>query len=222
MSIPVATLVGDLQADVPARNGVPSADQYHEVVRRAVRDYARRRPMEKLTTLSVVSGQASYTLPDDFLFFIRLESPFVTEEVIHSAEGLIPVPPNYREVFTINGLTLTFFPAPVYTATRYVRYGAGHVLDTEDAYPNLTDFDADIVLLKAKALVLWMQAQAAAIAGEMVEYQIGDERVKRASAADALNVKAGAADEAYEAALQAAIGPTGTRARYAWYEGEVR
>jgi hypothetical protein len=214
MTVTLATLTERLQADVPARSGVPTEAQYERLVKDAVADYSRRKPMEKVTTLTIVSGTADYTLPDDFLFAIKLESLWHPDGVIHSTSGLIPVSATYDETYTVAGLTMTFHPTPRYNTTRDLRYAAAHVLNDSDAYASMTEADARIVLLKAAELALTLQARAAAISGEMVEYQIGDERVKRASAADSLTKRADFARSDYEAAVAAVIGPVGVRAAY--------
>ena len=214
MSILLASLVADLQVAAPARAGVPTTAQYERAVKDAVRDYSRRRPMERVTTLSIVSGTAAYTLPSDFLFVVALVGLWSPDGVIHSTAGLIPVSAVYAETYTIAGQTLTFYPTPSYSTTRELRYAAGHVLDAGNTYPHLTDDDVQILQLKAQASVVKLQAREAAIAGEMLEYQIGDERVKRASAATSLGELAAALDAEYEAAVRAAIGPVGIRATY--------
>lgn len=214
MSVTLADLVQRLQADVPVRSGVPSDAQYRRAIEDAVADYSRRNPMEKVSVLTIVDGTADYALPEDFLYVIKLESLWHPEGVIHSTSGLIPVSATYDETYTVAGLTMTFHPTPRYNTTRDLRYAAAHVLDGSDAYPALTEENARVVLLKAAEQALTLQARAAAISGEMIEYQIGDERVKRASAADSLTKRAEFARSDYEAAVAAAIGPVGMRATY--------
>jgi len=216
MTVALADLVAQLQVEIEARNSVPSAAQYEQAARDAVADYSRRRPMEKVTSLAIVAGTADYTLPEGFLRVISLEGLFSGDGVIHSASGLIPVAATYEEYTTIAGLTLTFHPTPSYSTTRDLHYAAGHVLNGSDVYPDMTDDDARIILVKASSLCLRLQARAAAIGGEMTEYQIGDERVKRAVASDRLALASDHALEDYEAALLAATGPTGMRAVYDW------
>jgi len=214
VSVSLADLVALLQGEVPARGSVPTPAQYEQAVRDAAADYGRRHPMEKVTTLSIVADTADYTLPDGFLRLISLEGLFGDGGVIHTTAGLIPVSAAYEEAWSIAGLTLTLRPTPSYTTTRDLRYAAGHVLNDSDAYPDLTDDDARILLLKAASICLRLQARSAAIAGEMTEYQIGDERVKRAVASDRLAVAADHAVEDYETALAAVIGPVGMRSMY--------
>ena len=84
MSIALSALVSRLQSDVPARNDLPSSAQYEQAIKDAVSDYSGRRPLRKLTTLSIVSGTSTYDLPDDFLKVIRLESLLSQDGVIHS------------------------------------------------------------------------------------------------------------------------------------------
>ena len=217
MSVTLAELLTRLQAEVPARSGVPSETQYTQAIEDAVADYSRRKPLEKVTTLSIVSGTADYTLPTGFLYVIHFETLWAEDGVLNTTDGLIPVSAAYEEYFTIAGLTLTLHPTPTYTTTRDLRYAAGHVL-TSSAYPDMTDDDARILLLYAQALCLRSQARAAATAsgGEIVEYQIGDERVKRSASSDTLRSTAADVEAEYERRVTKAIGSTGLRASYNW------
>lgn len=214
MSIALDDLVTRLQADVLARGGVPSSAQYEYAVKDAVADYARRRPMTLIAMLAVVSGTATYALPDDFQFLIKLDDFTARDGIIHTAAGIVPLSSNWNERYTVNGLTITFTPTPNYTLSRTLRYVAGHVLNSSEVYPYLTDEDAGVVLLKAQAIALRKQALAAVTAstGEIVEYAIGDERVKKATSSDSLKAMAVALESEYLETV--AGGSTGSRARY--------
>lgn len=214
MSVALDDLITRLQADVPARGSVPSTAQYEYAVKDAVADFSRRRPMTLITTLSIVSGTASYDLPGDFLFIIKLDDFTATDGIIHTSAGIVPLSSDWNERFTVNGLTITFIPTPSYTLARTLRYAAGHVLNESEVYPYLTDEDAGILLLKAQAIALRKQALAAVTAstGEIVEYAIGDERVKKSSPSQVLSAQASSLESAYLAAVQ--HGATGSRARY--------
>ncbi len=214
MSVALDDLVTRLQADVPARSGVPSTAQYEYAIKDAVADFAQRRPMTLITTLAIVSGTAAYALPDNFLFVIKLDDFTAQDGIIHTATGIVPLSSDWNERYTVNGLTITFTPTPSYTLSRTLRYAAGHVLNSSEVYPYLTDADAGIVLLKAQAIALRKQALAAVTAttGEIVEYAIGDERVKKSSPSERLNAAASSLEAAYLAAVQ--HGATGSRARY--------
>ena len=214
MSVAFDDLVAQLQADVPARGGVPSTAQYERAVKEAVADFSRRRPMTLITTLAIVGGTASYALPDDFLFVIKLDDFTALDGIIHTATGIVPLASDWNERYTVNGRTMTFTPTPNYTLARRLCYAAGHVLDESDVYPYLTDEDAGILLLKAQAIALRKQALAAVTAatGEIVEYAIGDERVKKSSPSERLSAAASSLEAQYLAAVQP--GATGSRARY--------
>jgi hypothetical protein len=216
VGIALDDLVTRLQADVPARGGVPSTAQYEYAVKDAVADYARRRPMTLITTLSVVSGTATYALPADFLFIIKLDDFTALDGIIHTATGIVPLSSDWNERYTVNGRTMTFTPTPSYTLDRTLRYAAGHVLDDDDAYPYLTDEDAGILLLKAQASALRKQALAAVTAttGEITEYAIGDERVKKSSPSESLRAQAAALESEYLEQVSRAVGAQGSRARY--------
>lgn len=216
MGIALDDLVTRLQADVPARGGVPSTAQYEYAVKDAVGDYARRRPMTLITTLSVVSGTATYNLPADFLFVIKLDDFTALDGIIHTATGIVPLSSDWNERYTVNGRTLTFTPTPSYTLARTLRYAAGHVLDGDEEYPYLTDEDVGILLLKAQASALRKQALASVTAttGEITEYAIGDEKVKKSSPSESLRATAAALEAEYLEQVQRAVGPQGSRARY--------
>jgi hypothetical protein len=216
VSVTLATIVARLKADVPARSSVPTDSQYEQAVKDAVADYSRRRPMQKVTELAITNGTADYTLPNDFLFVIKLEDMWSPDGVLVTNAGLVPVSSTYEEYYTLAGLTMTFHPTPTYTTSRTLRYAAAHVLNNSDAYVNMTDDDVRILIHKAKALVLSLQARSAAISGEMAEYQIGDERVKRVPASESLKTAAAFEGDDYEKALEKAIGPVGMRSHYNW------
>jgi hypothetical protein len=214
VSVTFDDLMTQLQADVPTRGGVPSTAQYERAVKDAVADFSRRRPMTLITTLSIISGTASYDLPDDFLSIIKLDDFTAPDGIIHTSAGIVPLSSDWNERYTINGRTITFTPTPSYTLDRTLRYTAGHVLNESDVYPYLTDEDAGILLLKAQAIALRKQALAAVTAstGEIVEYAIGDERVKKSSPSERLSAAASSLEAQYLAAVQ--HGATGSRARY--------
>ncbi len=216
MAITLADLVTRLQEDVPARDGAPTAEQYARAATEAIADYSARCPMQRITTLSIAAGVASYTLPADFLSLVRLDTTSSKGGVLHTSAGLIPAPTSWTERYTVNGLTLTFTPTPTYTLDRLLIYAARHVLDAQNSYPDLTDRDVGILILKAQALAL--RAQAVAIltsaTGEIVEYQVGDEKVKKVGASEGLRTAAAFLEREYLEAVKAALGTTGSRARY--------
>jgi len=210
-----AALVEDVNAAlVAARDGVPSAAQYERAVRDAVADYGRRNAMQGITTLSIVSGTASYDLPSDFVKVIRLESVTNVDGVIISDEGLVPVSATYEERWMVQGLTMTFWPTPTYTLSRDLWYVARHVLDTDAEYPNMTEEDAGVLMLKAQVLALTLQANA--VAGNAWKYAIGDESVDKTGQVKALREQAGFLEGEYQKAVKAAVGAVGVRARYDW------
>lgn len=209
MSVSLAELAERVEGAVPARGGVPDAGQYEQCVRDAVADFSRRCPMQRVATLAIVRGTAAYALPADFLRLIRIASPSAGDGVINSNDGLIPVGPTWRERYTIAGLTITFYPPPAYSMSRDLWYAAAHVLDDSDEYPDLGGDEAGMVLLKAQALALSLQANA--VAGNAWTYQVGDERVDKTKQAESLRNQAKGLNDEYVAAVKAAIGPVGLR-----------
>jgi hypothetical protein len=172
----LSELTDRLSDDVPAEDGVPSTTQYQNAVKDAILDFSDRCGVEAIGTISVVSGTATYDLPADFLKVIKLQS-FGGQEVLHSVDGLIPVPAGWCERFTIRNGRITFYPTPTYTMARELRYKAAWIgTDTGEDYPDvnyemLGEREARIVLLKAQAIALTKQANAQASTG--IKYSFG-------------------------------------------------
>jgi hypothetical protein len=211
-------LIEQLKSDVPARNSIPGDEQYRKCIEDAVADYSRRKPRRKVTTLTIVSGTASYDLPKDFVHLIRITQPaeYADSGVIISSEGLVPVgSKDWEEHHTIAAgadgiMELTIYPTPTYSTTRDVWYGAGHVLDASNEYAEMTWRDSDIITYKARAIALELQANKAA--QEAWQYSIGDERVSKEKLAAELRAQADAQLSRYNSALEAM--PAGVRSRY--------
>jgi len=196
MGILLATLVSRLQADVPAVDSVPSADQYTRAIKDAVADFSRRCGTEKVDALSVVSGTASYTLPDDFLKMIMLESFATADGVLISSAGIIPLDANWEERYTVRGLTITFYPTPSYSMTRDYRYKAGWVLnDDGDEYEDMGEEEAGIILLRAAAACLTKQSNV--MAPEAFSYQQGDVSVNTGTQTLAVRAQLDSVEKSY-------------------------
>lgn len=170
MSKLLSDLVAQLEVDVPAEGGVPSTTQYENAIKDAIQDFSERCGLEQVSTISVVSGTSTYSLPADFLKLIWLESfTNIGEGVLNTAEGLIPVSATWQEKYTIRNGQITFYPIPRYTWARELHYKAGWVGTNIDAdgseaadveYETLSDREARIVLLKAQAIALTKQVNA--------------------------------------------------------------
>lgn len=173
----LSELVSRLEDDVPAEDGVPSDLQYEQAVKDAVRDFSERCGLEQIGSLSIVSSTATYSLPDDYLKMIMLESFASPDGVLQSAAGLIPVSANWTERHTIRNGQITFYPTPVYTMTRAFRYKAAWILtEAVDEYDNaeyetLGEREARIVLLKARSIA--MNKVSNAQAGSAIKYSFG-------------------------------------------------
>jgi hypothetical protein len=153
MTITLADLILQLQEDVPPVSGVPSDAQYERAIKDAVSEFSRRCGVVKNGTLAVVAGTAAYALPADFMSIVDIDSPYEVEgDVIITATGIIPFSAlaPFEEDFTVQNGTITFFPVPTYTMTRYYEYKAAWVLET-NSYA-LTDDEVRIIMLKAKQL----------------------------------------------------------------------
>jgi hypothetical protein len=212
MSTSLSSLVIQLQGDVPARDGVPSTTQYMQAVKDAVADFSRLAPMQRVVTLSMVSGTATYDLPTDFIKAVRVASLTNPSGVIIASQGIIPVSADYNERWMVAGRKITFYPTPTYSIARDVWYAAGHVLDAQDAYPDLTGEDAALVMIKARAIALTLKGNKAA--DDAWNYAIGDERVSKEKLSAELYARAGALDAQYLASVHSKIGVVGARADY--------
>ena len=222
MSTTLAELVSRLESAVAARDGVPSAEQYEQAVKDAVDDYSDRNSMRKVTTLSIVAGTAEYDLPDDFLRVIRLTAFTAQDGAVVTSAGLVPVGPQFQETFHVAGGKIVFYPTPQYTMARDLFYAAGYVLDDDDAYQDLMRDDARIALLKAQAIALGWQVNAARAAGGW-KYQIGDEMVDKSQLGAGLGQQADAKESEYLAAVKAKVGSVGMRGDFgSEYVGQWR
>lgn len=174
MSKALADMVADLQEDVPAVDAVPSDAQYERAIKDAVAEFSRLCGLVKNTTISIVSGTATYDLPADFLKKILFESPYDPQHgVMITTTGIIPfgtLAP-FDEEITIRNLVMTIYPTPQYTMARYLEYKAAWVLDESDEYP-LTDDEVQIVMLKAKAIAFEKINNASASSG--IKYTMGN------------------------------------------------
>lgn len=180
MAVTLAELVSRLERAVPARDSVPSSDDYEQHVKDAVWQLATDVPLIRLGALSVVSGTATYNLASDFLFLILLEGLASTDNIIVSDAGLIPMPREWEETYIIEGTTITFDPTPTYTLSRDYRYAALYELTGDsgsETYARLNQNGARVALLYAQYLALVQQGNV--MAGDGWRYKIGDEEVDK-------------------------------------------
>lgn len=198
----LAELVTTLQNEIPAVDSVPTAAQYEQAVRDAVLEFSRRCGLEKVSELAVVAGTATYSLEDDFLKLIALESLANPDGIIVSASGLIPVSATWEERWTIRNRQITFHPTPTYTLTRDYRYKAEWIFNA-DADPTLVDAGEDeieIILLRAQEIC--KQKQANAQAGGIQRYSLGAVSVDNSAGLDGMLKAQTALREAFEAACE--------------------
>ena len=204
MSTALTTLSALLTTAVPAQNGVPSTAQYTQCCKDAAADYGERRPVKKVATIAIVSGTAAYALPADFVREIQFDSLMGSDGTLVTATGLIALDADLDEIYTFAGGYLTIYPTPSYSLDRDLLYAAGHVLDSNSAYPDMTAADARIVLLKAQQLALDLQGNVAAQGGW--KYQIGDEMVDKSGLAGKYRDQAAYLQKQYEDAILKAAG----------------
>lgn len=217
MSYTLADLIARLLSDVPAVNGRPTAEQYDAAVRSAVGQFSNRSGMVKRVQINVVSGTASYTLPDDFLNLIKFDDVVEGSVLVQPGGGLIPLGPGFAlERYTIAGRTLTLIPTPGYTLTRGIWYKAGHALDASDAYPDMTEDMADIVLVKAAANAL--RYLGVGVAGDGWKYSIGDVAIDKSGQPRSYREIANTLDAEFDQRVKDFVGPVGVRATYSTAE----
>ena len=168
----LAALVTLLQQEVPAVDGVPTTAQYNQAVKDAVMEFSKQCGLTKISSLSIVSGSATYALPANFQRMISLDALVGVDGVIIGQDGLIPLSKDFEEEWTIENGTrqITFYPTPAYSMTRYFKYKAGWVATAAD-YTTMGEDEARIVILKAKAIAFEKQSNAAA--GSSLKYSFG-------------------------------------------------
>lgn len=203
MAKTLADLVEELQGEIPAVGGVPSAGQYETAIKDAVLDFSRRAGTEKITTLAVVSGTATYNLPADFLSMILLDSLSNPSGVLNTAQGLIPLSASWDETLTVRNGVLTITPTPTYTLTRQMSYKAGWALSS-GTYEDMDDEVASIILLKAQSLAQTKKNNAKA--GGAYRYQIGGVSVDTTSQASSADKSVEQLDSEYEKRVREYIG----------------
>lgn len=184
----LANLLYQLQSEVPAVNSVPTTDQYKQAIKDAVAEFSRRCGLTKFSELNIVSGQASYNLPTDFLKLVMLESLVGTDGVIISSQGIIPVSANWEETYQIVNKVITFKPTPTYTLTRDICYKAAWVLsgtEGNETYADMGDDEAEIVMLKAKQIAKEKVSNSMASSGTQ-RYSFGAVSVDKGSGMDTL------------------------------------
>ncbi|MBP6473361.1 MAG: hypothetical protein KA773_23165 [Chloroflexi bacterium] len=213
MSIGLDYFLVRFDKDIPAQDGVPSVPQYESAVTDAVSAFNDRYGVRKLHALTTVSGQADYTLPDDFLDLIGVEEFYAhTGNVAVTPDGLVPLYATNqgapRETFVVNGLTLTIDPTPTYALTRRVWYRAGHVLDSSNVYPAMTERVASIVYTKAQANV-WRIVCGQVSRSQAWKYTMGDVTIDKTKVGDALKGWVSDLDAEFDERIKRFVGPVG-------------
>lgn len=208
MPITRQSLIDSLTAALPAKDGVPSSQQYADAIDAAVIAYSQRVPLVRTSTLAVTAGVSSYALPADFLSLISLEAAtLLGMNVAITTAGIVPLGDIEDEVYEIVGNTLVFDDAPTYSSDRTLKYNAAHVV-ASGTYADMQARDTKPILLRAQADLLRMLAMREA--GNAWSYKIGDESVDKKGLGDALFKAADAIDAQYERAVDALGGGAGS------------
>lgn len=217
MSVALADLVDRLEADVPASGGRPSATQYENAIKDAVTDFNNRVGIRRRTSLTIVSGTATYTLPTDFHSLIEFSNlPTFNGSVAISSDGLIPLSSGsgitVEEYEIVNG-QITIYPTPGYGGTRYLWYRAGHYLNVSDAYPNMTEADVAIIMLKARANA-WRYTAEGSFEG--MSYRFGSVQVDKKQQVNTMQERASKLEGEYNEAIEKRIGAITRQTQYSY------
>lgn len=170
-----------------------------QVVEDAVEQLSQDVPIQTSTTLSIVSGTATYDLPAEFLFLIELPALVSSDNVLLSDGGIIPMATAWEERWYVEGDSIRFEPTPSYTMVRTLRYAARHVL-SDGVWPRLSENAARIALLYGRYLALQQQASTLAEGGW--RYKIGDEEIDKSRQGSAMLEQVNAALEGYRTAVR--------------------
>lgn len=203
MTVQKSWLVERLQAVVPCKDGSPSSTGYAAAIDAAVLAFSQRAPLVRVSSLSIVAGTATYSLPADFLSLISFDQT-TDGNVALTSSGIVPLGDQYSDAYNIIGLTLVFEDAPTFNETRDLRYNARHMTDASVAYPDLVPLQAEAVILKATADLL--RQRAALEAGNAWSYRIGDESIDKKGLGDSVFKAADMFDAQFEKAVAALVG----------------
>lgn len=211
MIISLDYLVSRLSDLVPAQSGTPSPLQYENAVRDAVYAFSEKAGHIRIHEFTVSSGTATYDLPGDFISLIELAPAFGgvrINNVSITDAGVIPLSHlGQEELYTINGRTMTFYPTPTYTASRWLRYRASHVPDDDGIYPYLTDQTAGILLAKAQAYA-W-RVVGARVGRQGWKYTFGDVTIDKSGLGSSINKWAAELETDFDERVRRYVGPQG-------------
>lgn len=195
MAVDADLLVQRLIAGFPALEEIMALQYVEDAVEQLSQDV----PILTSATLSIVSGQDTYSLPRDFAFLVELPALVSSDNVLLSDGGIIPLATAWEERWYVEGDQIRFEPTPSYTMTRRLRYAGRYVL-VDGVYARLSENGARIALLYAKYLAIQAQAQAAGESGW--RYKVGDEEVDKSRMGTALLEQARGALDTYAAAVR--------------------
>ncbi len=217
MSIALSDLVDRLEADVPTSGGRPSATQYENAIKDAVTDFNNRVGTRRRASLTIVSGTATYSLPTDFHSLIEFSNlPTFNGSIAISSDGLMPLMSGTGlsvEEYEIVASQITIYPTPGYGGTRYLWYRAGHYLNGSDEYPNMTEADVAIIMLKARANAWRFSAEGSF---EGMSYRFGSVQVDKKQQVNTIQERATKLEGEYEDAVKARIGAISRQTQYSY------
>lgn len=209
--IPFDTLSSQLTELVPAQGGTPSPSQYEAAVIDAVYAFSEKAGHIRIYEFEVVASTAVYELPNDFISLIELAPAFGgvrMGNVSVTPSGIVPLSQlGQEETYTINGHTLTFYPTPAYTASRWLRYKAAHVVDEDGNYPYLTEQTAGIIMLKAQAYA-W-RVVGSRVGRQGWKYTFGDVTIDKSNLGSSINKWAMEYEADFNDRIQRYVGAVG-------------
>lgn len=204
MTVKKSWLVERLRAAVPCKDeSPPSATGYEAAIDAAILAFSQRVPLVRVSSIAIVAGTATYSLPADFLSLISFDQT-TDGDVVLTSGGIVPLGDQYSDAYNIIGLTLVFEDAPTFNETRDLKYNALHATNVSLAYPDLVPIQAEAVIMKATADLL--RQRAALEAGNAWTYRIGDESIDKKGLGDSIFKAADMFDAQFERAVAAMVG----------------
>jgi hypothetical protein len=203
MTVKKSWLVERLKAAVPCKDGSPSETGYEAAVEAAILAFSQRVPLVRVSSISIVAGTSTYSLPADFLSLLSFDQT-TDGNVALTSSGIVPLGDQYSDAYNIIGLTLVFEDAPTFNETRDLRYNARHLANSSPAYPDLVPLQAEAVIYKATSDLL--RQRAGLEAGNAWSYKIGDESIDKKGLGDSIFKAADMFDAQFERAVSAMAG----------------
>lgn len=146
MSITVSDLTNRIRRNTTTYNNIPNPEQIVEFINRSLSDLADKSPHVLTTTISIVAGTATYSLPNDFhsvkSFDMGSGGGYMIGDTMYGSKE------TYSERITITGGTLVISPTPTTNQDRTLEYYARHI-SVNGEYPYLEERYINAVIWRA-------------------------------------------------------------------------